>query len=191
MIKKSNKMGSAIVKSKREQIILLFTKGLPKTEISETVNIPYSSVLKIIEKYKNNYATGLNTQYDNCGRKSTEQMQFYKRISLWLKRRHIEWGAPIIRVVMTNRYGVEGLPCIREMQKWFRAASLNKPRQRKGHLYIGTALAVHNIWQVDAKEQFTLSAGQAANYLTIVDEKSGAWLEAPLSPLQSYQSSPD
>ena len=85
---------------------------------------------------------------------------------------------------MTKRYGSSGLPCIREMQKWFRAASLNKPRQRKGHLYMGAALAVHNIWQVDAKEQFTLSAGQAANYLTIVDEKSGSWLESPLFPHQ-------
>lgn len=184
-------MGLAIVKSQRELIILLFTKGLPKTEISEIVNIPYGSVLKIIKRYKNNYAIGLNTQYANCGRKSTDQMQYYKRICLWLKRRHIEWGAPIIRVVMTQRYGADGLPSIREMQKWFRAANLNKPRQRKGHLVIGAALAVHNIWQVDAKEQFTLSAGQAANYLTIVDEKSGAWLEAPLSPLQSYQPSAD
>ena len=61
---------------------------------------------------------------------------------------------------------------------------MNKPRQRKGHLYMGAALAVHNIWQVDAKEQFTLSAGQAANYLTIVDEKSGGWLESPLFPHQ-------
>jgi transposase len=182
-------MSIAIVKSVRECIILLDKQGLAKTEISKTVNISYNTVLKIIKRYKDNEITGLDTDYDRCGHKITEQVQFYKRICLYLKRRHEEWGAPIIRAIMTKRYGKQDVPCIRHMQKWFRAASLNKPRQRKGHLVIGHALAVHNIWQVDAKERFTLTEGQAGDYLNIVDEKSGAWLEAPLFPLQAYQSS--
>lgn len=64
-----------------------------------------------------------------------------------------------------------------------------KPRQQKAEPTIGTAKAVHNIWQVDAKEQLTLLDGQVACYLTIVDEKSGAALASPVFPLCSNQSS--
>jgi hypothetical protein len=189
MTKKSNKMGLAIVKSKRVLIILLHDEGVSKTEISAITEVRYRTVSDFIRRYESSKDNVLHTSYHRSGRKTTDEMQFYKRICLWLKRRHPEWGAPIIRVVMTNRYGTEGIPCIRQMQKWFMAARLNKPRQRNNRLAIGPAVAVHNIWQVDAKERFTLAAGQAADYLTIVDEKSGAWLEAPLFPLFSYQSS--
>jgi hypothetical protein len=181
-------MSLAIVKSVRECIVLLSSQGLPKTEISKSVNVPYSSVLKIINRHKKD---GLETNYHLCGRTSPERIVFYKRICLWLKRHHSEWGAPFIRMHMAERYGSTGLPSIRQMQKWFKGAHLNKPRQLKGQPAIGSALDVHNIWQVDAKERFTLTAGQAANYLTMVDEKSGAWLEAPLFPLWAYQSSAD
>jgi hypothetical protein len=191
MVKNRAKMSLAIVKSVRECIILLSSKGLPRTEISKSVNVPYSSVLKIINRYKIDGLVGLETNYDRCGRTSPERILFFKRICLWLKRHHSEWGAPFIRMHMTQRYGSTGLPSIRQMQKWFKAAHLNKPRQLKGQPAIGSALEVHNIWQIDAKERFTLTAGQAANYLTIVDEKSGAWLEAPLFPLRTYQSSAD
>ena len=182
-------MSLAIVKSVREWIILLSTQGLPKTKISETVTVPYSSVLKIIKRHKIEGLEGLETHYHRCGRTSPEKIRFFKRICLWLKRHHSEWGAPFIRMHMTERYGPTGLPSICQMQKWFKGAHLNKPRQLKGQPAIGSALEVHNIWQVDAKERFTLTAGQAANYLTVVDEKSGAWLEAPLFPLWTYQSS--
>ena len=40
---------------------------------------------------------------------------------------------------------------------------------------IGRSLAPHNIWEVDAKERFTLEDGSPACYLTITDEKTGAW----------------
>jgi hypothetical protein len=43
---------------------------------------------------------------------------------------------------------------------------------------IGKSLAVHNIWQVDAKENLCTQDGQVACYLTLSDEKSGAWLSA-------------
>lgn len=184
-------MGLAIVKSKRLLIVLLHEEGMPKTEISAATGVSYGSVLRIIHRHESTGESAINTSYHRCGRKTTEEMQFYKRICLWLKRHHQEWGAPIIRVHMTNRYGKQGIPSIRQMQKWFMAAHLNKPRQRNSRLSIGPAVDVHNIWQVDAKERFTLTAGQEADYLTIVDEKSGAWLEAPLFPLLSYLSSAD
>lgn len=41
---------------------------------------------------------------------------------------------------------------------------------------------MHNIWQVDAKEQLVLANGSHACYLTITDERSGAWIEGIAFP---------
>lgn len=71
----------------------------------------------------------------------------------------------------------------------FSKLHLQDPRESAKHQKIGSSRAVHNIWQVDAKEQITLSDGQKACYLSIVDEKSGAWLGSSVFPLYPYQSS--
>ena len=182
-------MGVSITKVERQRIALLLEEGLSKAEISRLTDISYRNVLEICKRYEKNGHPGLETRYHLCGRKAMDTTYRFKRLSVWLKRLHNEWGAPIIRVVLTKRYPKEAIPCIRQMQTWFIEAHLNKPRQQKSQPYIGHALACHNIWQVDAKERFKLSQGQDANYLNIVDEYSGAWLEAPLSPLCTYQSS--
>lgn len=182
-------MGVSIPKVIRQHIALLLEEGMPKTEIHRLTEIPYSSVLKICKLYEENGQSGLDTRYHLCGRKAADTTYRFKRMSVWLKRLHLEWGAPIIRVILTKRYPNETIPCIRQMQTWFIEAHLNKPRQQKSQPFIGHAVATHNIWQVDAKERFKLTEGQDANYLNIVDEHSGAWLEAPLFPLFSNQSS--
>jgi hypothetical protein len=60
--------------------------------------------------------------------------------------------------------------------------NLTKPRQQPAQPPIGTSTAVHNIWQVDAKEHLQTLDGKAACYLTLTDEKSGAWLGATAFP---------
>ena len=182
-------MGVPLTRAVRERIVSLLGEGFAKTEISQLTEVPYSSLLKICKRYGEQGIEGLTPSYSQCGRKKTPDFYRFKRRSVWLKRLHMEWGAPIIRVVLTKRYPNERIPSIRQMQLWFIAAHLNKPRQKKGQPFIGHALATHNIWQVDAKERFRLTQGQDANYLNIVDEYSGAWLEAPLFPLCPCESS--
>ena len=181
-------MGTAITPINRHCIVSLLNQNVSKVEISKLTSISYNSVLTICKRYKEMGKSGIVVNYHLCGRKRTDSMKRYQRICLWLKRLHRDWGAPFIRVLMTRRYGSDGLPSIREMQRWFRAAHLNKPRQRKGQPSIGKALAEHNIWQIDAKERFTLAKGQVANYLNVVNEHSGSWLEASLFPLSPHQS---
>ena len=77
----------------------------------------------------------------------------------------------------------QNIPSIRSLERWYRENNLVKPKRQTGEPSIGRARAVHNIWEVDAKEQLELLDGQAACYLTMVDEKSGAWLASPVFPL--------
>lgn len=106
------------------------------------------------------------------------------RAALWLKRLHGSWGAPFIQLQLRERYGKERVPAVRTLQTWFRSRGLTKPRQRLAAPSIGTSKAVHNIWQVDAKENLTLLDGTRACYLTITDEHSGAGLDALVFPPQ-------
>lgn len=84
---------------------------------------------------------------------------------------------------LAQRYGEVGLPSSRQMQRWFRQRGLNEPRQRKGEPKAGKAEAVHDCWQVDAKERLVLAGGQRCSYLSVVDEHSGGSLGAVLFPL--------
>jgi hypothetical protein len=176
-------MSLSIDRMTRESVYSLYIQGISKVEISQRTQVSYKSVLTLCKRFKAKGALGIETSYSNSGCKSTEKMLFYKRVCLWLKRLHIEWGAPIIRVILTKRYGVGDLPSIRRIQDWFTITGATKPRQRLGQQSIGRSLAEHNIWQVDAKERFILASSEVGNYLNIVDEFSGAWLEAPLFPL--------
>lgn len=109
-------------------------------------------------------------------------------MAIYLKHHHPTWGSPYIHAILKERYG-ESIPSIRMLSHWFSKLHLQDPRESAKHQKIGSSRAVHNIWQVDAKEQITLSDGQKACYLSIVDEKSGAWLGSSVFPLYPYQSS--
>lgn len=98
---------------------------------------------------------------------------------MWLKHLHADWGVGRIRSKLETRYDISRIPNERTLQRWFRKERITEPRQLRNEPRIGTSKAVHNIWQVDAKEQLTLSDGTLACYLTITDEYSGAWLGAP------------
>jgi hypothetical protein len=74
------------------------------------------------------------------------------------------------------------LPSVRTLQKWYKVAGLCPPHRQSRGPGIGRSQAAHNIWEVDAKENLTLGDGSPACYLTIGDEKTGAWLEAVVFP---------
>jgi hypothetical protein len=182
-------MGKATDMASRQGIIRLKQEGKTLFEISQDLSLPYPTVRNLWQQYRTNPAKGLATNYANCGKHPKTQQDLIYRAALWLKRLHPQWGAPKIHLALCERYGRENVEHIRTLQRWYRDANLIKPRQQMAEPSIGDSKAVHNIWQVDAKERLTLLDGQEACYLTIVDEKSGGALEAPVFPLRSNMSS--
>jgi transposase len=186
-----NIMGRAIEKGLRDQLILLKQQGKRLSQISEELHLPIGTVNKLSSRYKR--AGHLQVGYSRCGPQGVRSEPFYLRASLWLKRLHPQWGASLIRLKLEERYGSK-VPSGRSLQRWFRSAHLTKPRQQQKQAVIGQAKAVHNIWQVDAKEHLTLNDGSEACYLTIcyltiTDEHSGAGLAGLVFPPQAHQSS--
>ena len=130
---------------------------------------------------------GILTHYDNCGQKMGDKFELIYRASIWLKHLHPLWGSPRIDAGLKSRYR-DKTPAIRTLNRWYKVEQLVKPRSKTNQVHIGSAKAVHNIWQVDAKEHLMLLNGQEACYLIIVDEKSGAWLTSLIFSLWTHLS---
>lgn len=173
----------------RQKIVAQKEQGLSLSEIARQEGLSYHTVFNIWNRYLQRGISGLAPDYSRCGAAARDRIKpLMRRASLWLKRLHPRWGAPFIRLKMQERYGAQDLPSVRIMQQWFRETGLNAPRQRNPKPPAGSSSnGVFHIVQIDAKEQLRLRDGQGFCYLTVVDEYSGAWLEAPVFPLCPYQ----
>jgi hypothetical protein len=140
------------------------------------LGVSYGTVKIIISKYDEEGEAGIETRYASCGvvvRTASAQVIYDKGLSL--RALHPTWGADRIRVEMLILYGKLS-PSVRTLQRWYRQERYSEPKMRHNEPQIGQSQGVHNIWQVDAKEQLILQDGQVACYLTFTDEYSGAWL---------------
>lgn len=179
----------------REKILSHRKEGYSMLEISEKMSISYNSVRTLCQRYSSSdqsesgMKAAILPYYAQCGPQDKAYSAEIIESALALKRLHPRWGAPRLRLALesdmgsTQSEGGDTIPSIRSLERWYRENNLVKPKRQTGEPSIGRARAVHNIWEVDAKEQLELLDGQAACYLTMVDEKSGAWLASPVFPL--------
>ena len=168
-------MGQAISLLQREEVINRYKNGNDYSSIGIELGLSTNSVRRFCKLFRDHGLLGLATNYDECGLNQPDRTNIIYRASLWLRRLHPKWGSPRIHIKLVQRYGKD-IPSIRTLNRWFKDNNLTKPRNRNHRESIGQSKAVHNIWQVDAKEQLTLLDGQQACYLTITDERSGSWL---------------
>jgi transposase len=165
--------------AKRQEVIRLKDLGKKRLEISRELSLSYSIVWELCERYSKEGLSGLQTKYENCGKPSPSRTNKIYRAAIWLKRLHTEWGADYIRCRLKERYPNDGLPTARTFQNWFKSAGLStKLKSKMPVIESKRAKEVHQVWQVDSKEQLELSNKESACYLTIVDEHSGSLLTA-------------
>lgn len=179
-------MPCAIPLAVREQIILLHLQQHTFSSICLQVPASFSTVRRLLRNYKADPGMDLKPRYNHCGQRQSSCDAKVLRAALWLKRLHLGWGAPLIHLLLKERYGTEHLPSVRTLQQWYLKKGLNPPREHRPSSHIGWAVSPHNIWQVDAKERLTLLDGTHACYLSIIDEHSGAGLSAPVFPPQPH-----
>lgn len=165
----------------REAIVVDKNNGKTLLQISEERSISYSTIKRIWSLYQKGGKQNLVLKYSNCGLKQPKYYKMYRR-STWLKRKHPNWGAPYIATILSERYPKATLPSNRTMQKWFRKKGLTKPRTIRKESPVEKVAQVHDCWQIDAKENLVLQDETKACYLSIVDVKSGGFLDAPVFP---------
>jgi len=183
-------MAVAIPFATRQQVVVMRDQGKSYRQISKELGVSYDTVRRICKRQEQLGENGLLPHYKQCGTTGIRLSTFFHRVSLWLKRAHPLWGAPYIRLQLDARYAMGRLPSIRTLQLWFKAANLTKPQPQLLNTPKLWAEYPHQVWQIDAKEhQHTLN-GTRVCWLTIVDEKSGAVLAAPVFPLRPNRPSP-
>lgn len=163
----------------RQEVIRLKELGKKRSEISRELNLCYSIVWDMCNRHTLEGEIGLQSKYGNCGKQAPQRSDVIYRSALWLKRLHSEWGADYIHCRLSERYPTLELPTTRTFQNWFKTASLNGKLKSKMPVFEAKrAKEVHQIWQIDSKEQLVLANKDDACYLTVVDEHSGSLLAA-------------
>ena len=181
-------MPVALATSIRRRIVEAHLGGESLKAISHREHLSYSCVRTSWRRYRQGGLEGLGPDYQNCGHRGPGRDDLIYRAARYLKYRHRQWGAPLIRLKLKQRYPDRFLPSIRTLQRWFKKADLAPIRKRLPQPDRSWAQVCHDVWQIDAKEQLTLEEGTAACYLTLTDEHSGALLETPVFPPQPDQS---
>lgn len=184
-------MGQATTLLLRERIVEMRNQGDTLSSISQQLSIPYSTVKHLCRRFRDRGSAGLVPNYANCGPQNLRYDVTHREQLLYNRVIHPAWGAPRIRVelqrtvpsYMEGADSMTKLPSVRTLQRWLRKSEAYRPRRQGAEPTIGRATPPHNIWEVDAKENLILGDGSPACYLTIADEKSGAWLEARVFPL--------
>ena len=186
-------MPRALPFSQREQVILLRAAGQSLASIAQQLALPWATVRDVWRRYRDHGAAGLAVQYARCGRSGVRFPAALYAQALALKRAHTRWGAPLIRLELAAAFPQQPVPGVRTLQTWWRQAGLTPPRAVLPPVEPQRARQVHEVWEVDAKEQLRLQDGTGVSVLTVVDEGSGALLglvpfpPCPLDPGPRYR----
>lgn len=176
-------MPAALAVPLREQMVQLHEQGHRLVEIAQQLNVRYSTLCRWWQRYGKEGAAGLTPRYDRCGPQGPRDPPV-QQAALALRRAHPTWGAGRIRVELVRQFPDRALPQVRAIQRWFRAAGLQPVRAQRPPVQRPRGKQVHEVWEVDAKEQLRLADGSGSSVLSAVDEASGALLEAtPFPPV--------
>lgn len=184
-------MAAALSMATRRRIIQGYRAGTSYAALAKQFNVAYHSVRTLCLRVEAEGEDGLRPRYDRCGVRGPQGDRLIYRAACCLKRRHPQWGAAFIRLQLEARYGPERpLPAVRTMQHWFKEKGLQPPRSKPPQVQKQWASHVHQVWQIDAKEQQRTADGTEVCWLTVTDEHSTAILGAPVFSLTAYQSGP-
>jgi hypothetical protein len=167
--------------------------GQSLAAIAQQLALPPATVRDVWRRYRDHGPAGLAVQYARCGRSGVRFPAALYEQALALKRAHPRWGAPLLRLELAEPFPHQPLPGVRTLQTWWQQAGLTPPRAVLPPVAPQRAQQVHEVWEVDAKEQLRLQDGTGVSVLTIVDEGSGALLglvpfpPRPLDPGARYR----
>lgn len=172
-------MGKALSLSKRNRIVKDWQSISNYAEVARMHKVSYQTVRRLCKRFEEQGQAGIHVSYSNCGPQGITSDALIYRASLWLKRLHPDWGAPFIIIKLKSRYQDRKIPNERTLQNWFRAVGLNRPKTKEPRQEKQWAKQVHDVWQIDGKEEQQLKDNSSVCWLTVVDEHSGSLIAAP------------
>lgn len=159
----------------------LWRQGVPGSQAAEQFDLSKRTVQYLFAQFRERGADALMTQYENCGNRQSHQTpaSVVKAVCR-SRRKHPQWGAPIIHVDLAENKPDLPLPSVRTSQRHLQKQGLHPTKPLKGSPssknYVPKGTAVHFGWQIDASENIPLQSGRQVSWLRVVEECSGAVL---------------
>jgi transposase len=169
-------MPRAVPPAVRQAIWNRSRSGQSTTLIAQSLELPCSTVRRLVRQLKQHGQKALMPAYCNCGGRRSAAFEQLRQAALTLRREHPRWGAGRIRVELAGQMSQTSSD--RTIQRWLRQAKLSPaPRGRRKASQRSRAQAPHDVWQVDAAEQKKLASGEPVSWLRVADECTGAILK--------------
>ena len=161
----------------RQQIVQRFSEGLSISEISRQLKVSRSTIHRLLGQYQTHGSAGLVPQYSHCGKTRPPSDDFIFRAVRCLKAWHPGWGGEKIHAEITQARPDLALPSIRTLYRWFRWNGQTEAKTRFPRPDRKWAKALHEGWQIDAKEELTTADQTRQCWLNIIDECSGTVID--------------
>ena len=162
-------------------------QGASSTELAQAFGLAPRTVRGILRRGRELGSEGLVPGRPGPATKARPE-HAARTAALLLRRAHPTWGAGLIRV-MLQRQGIEPLPAVRTLQRWFAKAGLGPatPGRQPEAVKRWRATRPHETWQVDAAEDIALADGTRVSWLRIADVFTGAVLGTVIFPPRAVE----
>lgn len=179
-------MGQPIPYDIRVKIIRDRNAGHKLVAIAEETGYSLAGVKKIWRQYRQKGESALKADYSRCGK--TPRKHFSDAIEAEITRRKDGLaGAGYLYSVLREAHPEERIPSQRAIQRrWAKQGNPRSPK-RKGQSSNTWTKEVHHTWQIDGKEQVSLSDGTQVSWVNIGDEASSTALHAEVFPPRDYE----
>lgn len=178
-------MGRALAVPQRQVILERQRQGHRHQDIAADLGLNPATVRRLMARFERHGPEAVAPGYARCGQAQPRRPDpAIIQAACELKARHPGWGAGIIRVHLAERFDPGRVPAQRTIERALNRAGFTPapttPRSRPGPKR--RAPEPHHTWQMDAADQIPLADGRGACWLRIVDECSGAVLQAVVFP---------
>lgn len=170
----------------RQSIISDYNKGLKVQLLARTYGVSRGTIYGLLKRFKAEGESGLKTNYRNCGKAIPNSNSFIYRAVRCMRQWHPSWGAQKIHAEMLLMRSDLALPHYRTFFRWFHwnGQLQVQPKTTLPKSIYKWAKGIHDIWQVDAKEEMMTLDGVKQCWLNITDEFSGMVIDPPVFPPQ-------
>lgn len=160
----------------RQSIVACYKKGEKISTLSVKFSVSRKAIYSYINREKEFGEKGLIPNYQNCGKVRPTSSEFIFRAVRCLRCWHPSWGAEKIHAEIHQMRPDLKLPHHRTFNRWFHWNNQLEvqPKSKMPKTTSKQANALHEIWQIDAKEEMRISNGTKHCWLNITDEYSGA-----------------
>lgn len=171
----------------RQAILRRSERGATTSELSQEFGVPARTVRNLLQRFRERGVEGLSPDYHRLPQPPSPPLNPAFQAAVLLRQEHPGWGAGLIRVYL-QKQGIQPLPCVRTIQKWFRRVGLGPaPPGKRPAASAKRATTPHQVWQIDAAEEIELGDGTRVCWLRIVDEFTGAVLHTAIFPPRALE----